>query len=770
MNDNFGRTLISSRIKWEYAEAEQGYEWVPGDEWTVMESTPRVDQPDFNIALLPYQLASIYSMIQIETYKCFLTGTREIFSSVFRFSNDMGSGKTATILGLIRASPVPTNGPMYMIPIDPVMSGGPGGQPCSVITRRFRKVCRPALIFVGYGVLNQWVAEVEKFVGVAKWDYAAKRFGPGMKIFVVDGIAALKRFYALIHSSEINLYDAILIKNKDVTGQWQWQHGEQEGIVAQKVVRKIWNMIAVMCRNMCFTRLIIDDFDTIGIPPVAGNINALATWLVSSTQAEIQDRTWQNSEHTRLESMVHHNIIGFGQIMKNRAIHELFNVRVQPEYVRRYMQAGRVQYFYNKFDNASGRVLDLINCMSGKRVADILEALNGDAVGEAARIAGIEVENPNEIFKALLQQNYDQLREAKIVLTHFEEYFSKIDIDALPGFSENPNPRDTYTHRDLRARRELKWRYPGVRQLLAEELEKWRATFAECSAALQKFKSSVKNNECTVCSCELDDPDENYAIMPCCHELLHANCAVRGCTFVRRGDAIVGRCPFDRSHTVHWEKMTYIRGGFDLAVIDENKILEPEPPSAKPVEDTKYDALIKIIRGGTLGESIALDIPSVVQNSEPLGPPAYIKSLGTMIQAGLCQEIAPLVADLLFPRGGPRTLVFASFDEALLKTETRLTAETVRWERLGGTATNMSRQIKAFWQGEINTLTIKSTTHCSSLNLQCADNLVFMHQIQDANIMRQIIGRIQRTGRVSDARVYWLLFRNEISSLDQYKI
>lgn len=798
MKDVFQRTLTKSKqqyqavnAKGEEWKAEDGYEWTTGDTWEITEETLPEEklhlyQPAKFAVLYVYQLASIFVMDQLERCKCFLTESRDVFSSAFILSNDMGSGKTATMLGLIAYRPVPTSGPFYPINVNyygNVNAKETGaGLPRGVLLRKPRKVLRPALIFTGYGVLNQWANEIKKFF-------------PTARVFVVDGIAALKRFYALVHTSEINNVDIVLVKNKDVTGSWEWRHDEIEEDIIDKGARKIYNMVAVICRGMCFTRLVVDDFDTIGLPPIAGNINALSTWFISSTQAEISGRTWSNQEHSTVESLVHHNNVIFSQITKNQMLYSLFNVHVASGFIKKYMTVGRPRYYFYKFANAVGKVMDLINCMAGDKVSEIMEALNGDAVGEAARLAGIEACDPNQIFKALLQQNYEKLAEAAEVLKHFEEYFNKLDIDALPPFSENPDQEDTYTRKDVRTRRELEWRYPSIRGLLKEEEEKWIAQRDECSACMDKFKASVASNECAVCNLDLDDPDENYAIMPCCNEVIHADCAVRGCNFqkehVRDGVVIAGRCPFDKTHRVLWEKMTYIKGGFDLSKIDETKILDKDESADSPAESadnacsvavkkrdgprTKYEAIQEIIRGIQPEEQheITLRVPSVMQGKKPLGEPEYLSKAqyarDQMEAAGLGEEIVEDLMRELFGEWMPRVLIFSNFDESLNKIEEDCKARGVRYARLGGTMHQITDQITAFNTRRIDVLIIKSTTHCSSLNLQAATDLVFAHQIKDSHIMRQVLGRIQRAGRKTDARIHWMLFENEITSLDAYK-
>ena len=70
-------------------------------------------------------------------------------------------------------------------------------------------------------------------------------------------------------------------------------------------------------------------------------------------------------------------------------------------------------------------------------------------------------------------------------------------------------------------------------------------------------------------------------------------------------------------------------------------------------------------------------------------------------------------------------------------------------------------------------LVINSSVHCSGLNLQCANNLIFTCKLPNHSVETQVIGRIQRIGRDSPAEIYFLLYENEkevLASSNGFKI
>jgi hypothetical protein len=756
MQDNFGRELQNQNGPF------ANYFYNTADNWEVTENTPRVPNPPAfkRYALMPYQLASIYTMHQMETQHRFPSLNREFWSTAGILSNSMGSGKTATILGLITFAPVPRQIPAPITLDYYSTAGKETGRSRGIVLRTCRRVIPITLIFVGYGVLRQWSDEI-------------KKFNPTLRYFVVDGIAALKRFYNILYDAkQLAEYDAVLIKNKTITGVWEFTRGELAEDIVSGSSKYIYNVIAVMCRNFAFARLVVDDFDTIGLPTSAGNINALFTWFVSSTNKTIQNRTWINKDHTRMTIMVHNNNIAYCDVAKNRVLYTLFNVHVTRAYYETFASVGRPQFYRYEFKNANAKIVDLIANMNGDRVNEIMEALNADAIGDAARLANIEAANPQSILKALLQKNYERMANAQTILDHFRNTYDTIDVESLRALSDNPDPKDTFGILDIHEGRVPEYKYANLRGLLRDEKAKYEAVFAECRACLDKFKASVKNNECLVCCLELDDPDENFAIMPCCNEIIHADCAIRGCAFRKENaTTIVGYCPFNKSHRVLLGDLCYIRGGFDLTKVDEASLtnveaVEGETPAEgviKPdAKRTKYDAAMDIVYGrpDPSQQRCDIDVPGLLIGNSDLRAPTYI-AMGTALRgAGFTARTT--IALMRFMRlEVPRVLIFANFDDTLDKMQATLTENHIAFKRLGGHMSHLNDQIAAFNANTIQVLLIKSTVHCSSLNLQVATDIVFLHQIIDPAIRSQVCGRLQRSGRTTNARIHFLLYDTE---------
>ena len=120
MKDLFGRILTKSKyhtgpkllVPDNDHNGTDDYQYDLTDVWHITPETPMIPQPAaFKYNLMPYQLASVYVMDRIEMFKVMTTKTKDFYTCAGILSNDMGSGKTATILGLITHRPIPAAGP-----------------------------------------------------------------------------------------------------------------------------------------------------------------------------------------------------------------------------------------------------------------------------------------------------------------------------------------------------------------------------------------------------------------------------------------------------------------------------------------------------------------------------------------------------------------------------------------------------------------------------------------------------------------------------------
>ncbi len=674
------------------------------------------------------------------------------------------------------------------------------GAPRSVILKTYDgPVMRPALVFVGRNMLKQWETEI-------------KKFNPSLRYFVVSDIRSLKKFYQILMDplmKEINRFDLILVKNEKITGTWEFINGEIVEHVNRNIdgEKRIFNVISNICRNMWFTRIIIDDFDTIKLPPLIGNINTLFTWLVSSTKKlSKRNHYWMNYEHDNLADIMKHNYISINDVINNQVLYTLFEVRIQDSYYKKFLQVGRPKFFMYKFKNPSGHILQFINalasnCEGGDKISEIMEALNGNAIDQAAKLAGVHTSDPNKIFKALLQKNYDKIAESKRILKIIVrikylklDYLEKVE-DALPQDlpeNEDGTPRRTYNKTDLREDRPVLYKFPGFKSLIDDEFEFQEQELKDSTRVLENFKNSIcEDANCQICSGPLMDPDEQYAILPCCHEMLHAYCVTRGLDFHKetnaRGIEIVGNCPFNRNHRVRLQDMTYVKNDVDFSKIDVDNFPDPDASNVEiseirnfllpvKIERGKFQAVIDIIYNRILEEKeeVFLKIPHLLVGKKKLPEPNYVNFPIENIKKQFAELPESLANYIIFNKLNldqkPRCLIFANFEETLDGVQTILDANHVNYARLSGSTHALNAAIEGFQLGTIDHLLINSITHCQGLNLQMATDLIFVHHIKEKNIMSQVSGRIQRFGRTVNANFHFICYENEkLQILEDYK-
>jgi SNF2 family DNA or RNA helicase len=818
MEDDFGRVLnhrynpllhtgIDDKKEAPKVSPSEWYTFNPSDKWVITESTPQApNPPGFILPLLPYQLSSVYVMLEIERKREFMDKNSIYMTEGATLSNPFGSGKTAVILGLISFLQKCPSAGIFTVGFNEAYwtrknefyekqnrtkAKSNINMPRGVIIKKFPGTYyQPTLVFVGRNVISQWENEV-------------KTFNPTLRLMIISDIRSLKKFYSLIckDPKQLNNFDIIIIKNEKVTGQWEFVNGEIVEHPNRGKDKRIFNVIANICRNIWFKRVVIDDFDTIKLPPILGNINALFKWYVSSTKKK-QKRTaeWHNHEHTSFESLIHHNYFTVNDILCNQVLYGIFNVAISDDYYKKFITVGRPRFYYYKFDHPAGKVINLIGQMGGDKINDIMEALNGNAIGEAAKMAGVETSDPNKIFKALMQKNYERIEDAKRVIKLFDTYYNKINIDSL----EAPPPNTTFGKTSIREGKPLNYKFPGIKQLLTEEEAHQRKELDNANDILNNFKSSISEDaNCQICSGPLIDENENYAILPCGHEMLHAYCATRGLKFHKetcaRGTEIVGACPFDRNHRVLLNEMTYIRNDVQWDQLDS--ILETSPDEETPplvIEEDeketenekekeewrprlvttknntrgKMDALVELLIGNQPKEQTEthLIIPNMLVGKHRLLEPAYLNSTELYNSTDVDLPISiQNVIKLQLLTNKPKCLVFANFESTLDHAERAMKKNGINYSRLMGSSHTLNSAVAGFVNGEIDHLLLHGIEQCAGLNLQAATDLIFVHHVMEENIMRQIMGRIQRFGRQTNARIHFLLYDNEIDYVMAYK-
>jgi hypothetical protein len=504
-----------------------------------------------------------------------------------------------------------------------------------------------------------------------------------------------------------------------------------------------------------------------------------------------------------------------------------FTINVESSYLQKYINIGRPNHYIYEIENeACGEMmLEGIKILISKDTDNIIEAVNAGAISDAADMGGIKADSIAEMLGILFKKEIESVKHYKKVLA-FMEYLLTTVKETIPNVVgyfdievQNPlwNPKlkkknhcdkmipYTYTVRDIRKGIiPLHWRQTldSKDGTIPTEFLRCTKLLAECSTKIEVVKGMF-NDICQICNLPLkgsmstdididldnlnmldfdddmfsDDEDtplltdssgfEDLCILPCCSQTIHAQCALMTCNFRKmfynvtdssgkdiEQYVIEGKCPYDRNHKVNFQKMIFLskntafedleNKGIEEMADEIKDTKEPEVHTVN-IEDEyipkdKIDAAIAIIRNRRIKGRKQVDIyvPNLMEGA---------KSLPNST-------------------GKPKVLIFTNFDSGIEQLRERFKLEEdIKWAVLEGQATQTQRTVADFDNGKIDILLINSTERCAGLNLQNATDVIFMHKINDINILTQSLGRIQRIGRLCNANIHYLLFRNECKNM-----
>lgn len=685
--------------------------------------------------LLVHQQTNLAAMLNIED-KRIIEGLRPRcpFSPQYKLetcagllAEKFGSGKTITLLALIIANPTPRNHPIYQV----CRHGGQGknkydNSSSFYIKKTFSQdlILKPALIFVAPSVVLQWKKAIDDFTS--------------LKALVISSVYDLRRLYMCIKNKSINEFDIVLVKNGNIMGDFQI-----EGFIEdknKKQQRKIYNVIANISRMYCWSRVILDDYDIIKLPRPTAFMNGLFTWFISATDFHISSKVSEAVEHVNIHSILTHHDIDLQSLSRSNHMKITFNVCNDGRYTENSISVGKPMFWTHSVVNRNRRYVQMIGTMAGDKASEIMEMLNGDAIGTAAEHAGISSNNITDIFKKILRGQYDKYKLSINTLAWIDEL--RMDLFDI---MEDPIEGDVYYQKHVYEQRPINYNYPDIKGKVLAVKDACILSKAESGTAIDRVKDNIKEGDCPVCCGEINGSDA--IIVQCCGKILCAECGVKGTNFTRYDNAIRGNCPNCRT-SIGFIDLIFINGEFDLdsIVTEEVKSDERYVPVEYVVDEnnkTKFDVLAKIILGK--------ELPN--------------KQERAVIINGMIEGIKEL------PEAPPdrrKTIIFSKFDESLNEMERKMKDLGIGYKRLGGTASqihSIATEFQDSYDG-VNVLLINGEKYASGLNLQSATDLVFMHKILDRNIEAQIIGRIQRLGRTYKAHVHYILYDDEIAHMN----
>lgn len=686
--------------------------------------------PQLRTTLYPHQQTVVSAMLELEQCRVIFQPDPmnqgnfiKITYNAGTLSEPVGSGKTLDILSTIILNPIPRAIPDIMQLQTQTLNKAVSYARC-----KFKRFLKPTIIFVGTSVMKQW----EYAIGV----YTK------LKMFSVNNVFDLKTLFEMISDKTINSYNIILVKNGTITVPVKLPNDIELEPKNKCQKPYIYNLIANL-RDYCWSRVVIDDFDTIKLPHNAGIVRGIFTWYISSTRKRMEYRKGGNTRYETASEAVYNHDYGCANIMYNHLLFKELNVRNNIEYLKSTMQVPNPKYHVAIFKNPNDRYISILASMGDVDVNRVTEMLNGDAIGTAAETIGIKSKSVGDIFKNILGSKFKQYQFSGDLLS-FIEHLQETEPLRAP-MSENPDPKDKYYGKNrLLEFEEVEYKYPGVNKLIEETEVEYKEIKKVSGTAIERVKGNLKHGSCPVCKTTLED--EKLIIVKCCGTVFCEECGVKAQNLNNRR-LQGGRCSNCRA-TLTIKDLIYLDENIDIEKIIEEDIEEEEAPALTTNEKktikkerTKYSAIIDIINGVAIDEDKRVDmvIPNIMKGG------CYLKESKVR-----------------------KVLIFANFDETLTKVVEVLEEENIKYWFLHGGVSEIANYAKAFteYTGTC-AMVINSTKHCSGLNLQTATDLIFAHRMIDSAIESQVVGRGHRIGRKNPLNVWFLTYDNEYTDLSR---
>jgi hypothetical protein len=745
--------------------------------------------PGIKIPLLPHQCTTVRAMLDLElkrhiTVHMDATEGEEFFASdkmvietsAAILSEKLGSGKTLCILSLIRMAkditmPKIANITDLNLPcrdkalkLKAFKSRGTykhiGWK--TEIRRTYNKVIPLSVVFVAKSVILQWARAISEQTD--------------LKVFVIENIFHMKALYEMIFApnkkNNINTllkYDIILVKNGNISGQFDPPELKETHLDGVKN-KPILSVFGILFKDYAFKRVVLDDFDTLGIPATAHTIPAMFTWFVSATKKQVIGGCKQYPAQN-IQDAIGNSRPAYIQAWKNRTLFTFFNIVSEEKYVDQSTQASKVNFFVYKFINPNEQYIGLLGVMGTGDAQIVMEALNGDAINTAAGTVGLKSTSVADIFEKVLDNKWTIYKKN----LEIEKYIERVNpfIDSLRQAEDREsNSATTMTKVTKNIKKPgplttlhslVKFQDDLLVSTVAGINNENKASKEENGKAIGRVRDNLKQGDCPILGMPLKDG--GVVIMKCCGVTISAEAASWSLklqkTSTNVGD-MAGSCPNCRQN-IKFSQLIVVDRDINLDdIVNENVASEPEPePEQDVTEDeetdpvdefeneelNKYSCILRIIQGTDNGEDI--DKIKTERN-------VHIPS---MLVGNYDKGTAPAV--------DRKVLIYASYNETLEHITKRLIHAGIPYLRLNGTAHQIDDMVSRYNlpnsdPESVAVLLISGVQFCAGLNLQVTTDLIFPHKLVDGNVESQVGGRASRFGRSYNLRIHYVLYENEI--------
>jgi len=688
-----------------------------------------------NLTLYPHQATIVKAMLDLEDKRTF-TFSHKYTNGLSKYpmvvetdsmilSEGFGTGKTIELLALILERQVPRVVPTYLN-MNKILCYGEKLKGKYLFTTSIKvslndenNIIRPNLIIIRRSVITQWMDTINKYTN--------------LKVFCIKNSFSLRDFYKYLQEDRINNFDIILMKSGKVKPM---QLDDEEQV--DKYCTTLIETIQKMTRKKCWSRVIYDDFDFLGIINKCVKINSLFTIYVSSTKYKKQETIKEipMNEMDILELINKEYALSIKGICMDKFLFTNFNVQTEEKYCFNSTRVPKLYMYKYICHNQDDKYIKLIKTMRDSSLDEITEMLNSDAIKTAADEMGLLSNSVSVIFQRILDKKYDKYIQMKKTFKNIIKIKNKIfSLEESHGETDKiteivQDLKKGIGHEDLINNKE-------IRKLVENVIKNSENALNDVGKTINRVFDNIREEDCQICSLPLDG--EHVFILKCCGIILCAQCGIKGNKIEGSANKMKGTCSNCFSTFDPITGMIYLNQDFDLNSLldsfgdEEEMIIESK--INQNIMKNKLNTIYSIIKNENIkAEKVDIQIPKLIMGTHIIERPDNIHR---------------------------KFAIFSNYNESLNSVAKFLHEKNIKYKKLKGTYSEIANTIEEF-RNTCDVLLINSSQNCSGLNLQFCSDMIIYHNIIDDNIASQVCGRIQRIGREYCANIHWLCYENEL--------
>lgn len=684
--------------------------------------------------------------------------------STARIAAEFSFGKTVLCIALVCASPRPQAYPrgINLCTMDSQSDSGPnhlaveysragnsnkyhykvdGRGSLPQLTVRHRRLIPATLVVAAPSVISQW-------------ENCIRTFAPHLNFFTIENVKTLRSFHDMFQTRDMASIDLVLMKAGKVTSSFQVK-GET---VVKKGQRALTLALAKATEGHVWSRMIVDDFDTIRLASDDIFLPSLFTWVISATQRTTVVRPYFTAANTPEEFIRQNSSVPILSAASDRMFNAILKLHCSDDYVRNHINSTTVRFrrIVVEGGNAVGILLNL-------GVADdIVEMAAVGAVETAAERLGIKANNVGDIVARVLADQTSKYQKSIRVLDRVRRCRSAAIASRHPADDKDDvkDIRNTLKKGSNAEADELIATIGRISLPLTNalnSLEDWATRERETyGGRLQRMRDNVRQECCQACMVPIED--ESY-IVNCCQIVI---CGF--CTIIDGGRAkrYIDRCPNCAAAVQAQKDLIYVGTDLELedalsdkALLGDGDAGDDEAPEsssedeeADEVEADKYAPWNGDARLRALLQLLDND-PVTATTDESTDP------FVTGLLEGRVEKPMP-------PGHAHKYLIFTMHAESTRAIAAGLGRMGIPFLHLSGTRQKKDEAVRTFKAAEgANIMIATSSRDCAGLHLPEVTRLVLYHRHVDNNIAEQAVGRAQRVGREYSLEVIELMNEGE---------